>query len=468
MKNNVFFSILLLLFLGMSPLYAQEGGIDPQMLSKIRQCYRNTPQDKALRNAMTHIDINKLALNQANEANTDTYMSHVVKSKGITDQRSSGRCWLFSGLNVLRAKTIRDFDMGAFEFSQNYLFFWDQIEKANLFLQSIIDTRDKPIEDRTVTWLFHHALGDGGQFTGVTDLISKYGLVPKTVMPETYSSNHTARMSMLLNLKLREFGLELREMQAGKKDKPLRQALRERKEEMLGFVYRFLVLNLGEPPESFTWTAYNAKGEPRDTRTYTPLAFYQEYVGKDLQEGYVLMMNDPSREFYKTYEIAFDRHVYDGHNWIYINLPMEAIKEMAIASIKDSTMLYFSCDVGKFSNRETGFLDIDCYDYASLMGTTFGMDKRDRILTGASGSSHAMTLSGVNLTQDGTPNRWLVENSWGMTGQEGHFIMTDAWFNEYMFRLVVEKKYVPAGILQLLEQKPVLLPPWDPMFSPDE
>ncbi len=464
MKTIKLLPTLLLICLGTS-LWAQNGGISPQMLSKIKQAYQDTPSDRALRNAITHNDINDLVINQANEANVSTYISDVVQSKGITNQLSSGRCWLFSGLNVLRAKTIEKFDMGTFEFSQNYVFFWDQLEKANLFLQGMIDTRNLPHTDRKVEWLFRNAIGDGGQFTGVTDLILKYGLVPKDVMPETYSSNNTSRMSMLLNLKLREFGLELREAGAAKKSET---ALQQRKEEMLGFIYRFLVLNLGEPPTQFTWTRTNAQGKPVDTKEYTPMSFYKEYVSQDLANGYVLLMNDPTRDYYKTYEIEFDRHMYDGHNWVYLNLPVEDIKKMAIASIKDNNMMYFSCDVGKFSNRSTGMLDINSFDYGSLMGTTFGMDKRQRILTGSSGSSHAMTLNGVNLTADGIPTLWMVENSWCMTGQKGHMIMTDQWFNEYMFRLVVEKKYLSPDLTALLNQKPTMLPPWDPMFAQEE
>lgn len=445
----------------LSLLMFAQGGITSEDLSKIKEGYKGTPEEVALRNAISRNDINKLAINLDSQANIDTYFSHKVPSKGVTDQQSSGRCWLFTGMNVLRAEMIEKYNLGPFEFSQNYNFFWDQLEKSNLFLQGIIDTRKLPADDRKVEWLFKHALGDGGQFTGVSDLIMKYGLVPKEVMPETYSSDNTSRMSMLLNLKLKEFGLELREMKGSA------EVLKGRKMEMLAFVYRFLVLNLGEPPTEFTWTMYDASGKPVSTKRYTPKSFYDEYIGKDLINSYVLLMNDPTREYYKVYEIEYDRHQYDGENWIYINLPIEDIKEMAIASIKDSTMMYFSCDVGKFYNREKGILDVDYYDYGSLMGTSFGMDKRERILTGASGSSHAMTLMAVDLDEDGKPKKWMVENSWGMTGYKGHLIMTDKWFDEYMFRLVVDKKYVPAKILDLLKMKPVMLPPWDPMFAPE-
>ena len=440
-----------------------QGGITDEMMSQIRQGWQGTPEELALRNAISANDINKLAVRQGVEAGYDFHFSDEVPSKGITDQQSSGRCWLFSGMNVLRAKMIEDYNLGAFQFSQSYIFFYDQLEKANLFLQGIIDTRNLPMDDRKVEWLFRHTINDGGQFTGVSDLITKYGIVPSNVMPETWAANHTSRMSMLLDLKLKEFGLELREMTGPKKELPA--MLEARKVEMLAFVYRFLVLNLGEPPAEFTWTMYDAEGKPVSTKTYTPKSFYDEYVGVDLKNNYVMLMNDPTREFYKVYEIEYDRHQYDGKNWLYINLPIEEIEAIAIASIKDSTMMYFSCDVGKFLDSQNGVLDVDFYDYGSLMGTEFGMDKRERILTGASGSSHAMTLMAVDLDEYGQAKKWKVENSWGMTGHEGHLVMTAEWFEEYMFRLVAEKKYVPENILKLLDTEPVMLPPWDPMFA---
>ena len=440
-----------------------QGGITDEMMSQIRQGWQGTPEELALRNAISANDINKLAVRQGVEAGYDFYFSDEVPSKGITDQQSSGRCWLFSGMNVLRAKMIEKYNLGPFQFSQNYIFFYDQLEKANLFLQGIIDTRDLPMDDRKVEWLFRHTINDGGQFTGVSDLITKYGIVPSNVMPETWAANHTSRMSMLLDLKLKEFGLELREMTGPEKKLP--SILEERKTQMLAFIYRFLVLNLGEPPTEFTWTMYDAEGRPVSTKTYTPKSFYDEYVGVDLKNDYVMLMNDPTREFYKVYEIEYDRHQYDGKNWLYINLPIEEIEAIAIASIKDSTMMYFSCDVGKFLDSQNGVLDVDFYDYGSLMGTEFGMDKRERILTGASGSSHAMTLMAVDLDEYGQARKWKVENSWGMTGHEGHLVMTAEWFEEYMFRLVAEKKYVPENILKLLDTEPVMLPPWDPMFA---
>lgn len=443
-----------------------DGGISVDMLQSIKQSYQESASDKAIRNAIGGSDLKKLALNQDNLKGMDTYFSNKVESKGIANQKSSGRCWLFTGLNVMRAKMIAKYNLGAFEFSQNYCFFWDQLEKSNLFLQTVIDTNKKPMDDRQVEWLFKNPLSDGGQFTGISDIIGKYGVVPKEVMPETNSSDNTSQMANLLSLKLREFGLQLRE-QAAKGVKPA--VLKKSKTEMLGAIYRMLTLNLGVPPTEFTWTRTDAKGNPVNTKQYTPLSFFQEYVNADLTNNYVMLMNDPTREYYKNYEIDLDRHRYDGKNWTYVNLPIEEIKEMAIKSIKDSTMMYFSCDVGKFLNSERGLLDIKNYDYASLMGTTFGMDKKQRVQSFASGSSHAMTLMAVDLDQSGKSKKWMVENSWGATnGYQGHLIMTDEWFNEYMFRLVVDKKYVPTKVLDILKQKPIRLPAWDPMFADEE
>ncbi len=443
------------------------GGIDAKMLNELKESYNPTTAEKALQNVMLSNSIKVLSLNQDNLNELDTYFSHSVPSKGITDQKSSGRCWLFTGMNVLRAKMIASEDLGAFEFSQVYNFFYDQLEKSNLFLQGVIDTRKKPYDDRTVEWLFKNPLSDGGTFTGVADLIAKYGIVPKGVMKESYTSDNTSAFSALLKTKLREFGLELRKAhENGKKEKELLNL----KKEQLKVVYKMLAQVYGVPPTEFTWAPKDANGKYREEpQRYTPRSFYEKYLNINLQDDYVMFMNDPSRPYWKSYEIEYDRHVYDGHNWLYINLPIEEIKKMAITSIKDSTMMYFSCDVGKFLDTKRGTLDIDNYIYEEMFGTEFGMDKKERILTFDSGSSHAMTLKAVDIDKDGNTVKWQVENSWGVgSGFQGTLIMTDEWFDEYMFRLVVDKKYVPENILKILNEKPTMLPAWDPMFTPEE
>ena len=461
-------TLLSLLLLAPAALLTAQttGGISAGMLEQIKKAQPQDAGQQALRNAVTGASLQSLAMPMSARSAGDTHFSHRVRTKGITDQQQSGRCWLFTGLNVMRSRMIAKYGLGAFEFSQSYCFFYDQLEKSNLFLQSAIDLAKLPMDDKKVDWLFHNPLSDGGTFCGVQDVVTKYGLVPAEVMPETFSANNTSQMSTLIATKLREYGLELRAMVAnGAKAK----ALNDRKTQMLGTVYHMLSLCLGEPPVSFTWTRKDAQGNPVDTREYTPLSFYQTYVGADLKGNYVMLMNDPSRPYHKTYTIDMDRHSYDGQQWTYLNLPMEEIKAMAIASIKDSTMMYYSCDVGKFLNSKTGVLSLGNFDYASLMGTTFPMNKADRIRTFASASSHAMTLVAVDLDANGKPKKWMVENSWGpSSGYQGHLIMTDEWFDEYSFRLVVERKYVPAATLELLKQKPTVLPAWDPLFQMEE
>lgn len=468
MKKTALFAAIVLLSL--SPAMAQttkDGGISSDMMKQMKQSYGGNASDKALRNILVTNSPNKLALNFDNATKFDAHFSNRVESKAITDQKSSGRCWMFTGLNVLRNRVIREQHLPAdFQFSQAYLFFYDQLEKSNLFLQAVIDTYKKPMSDQEVEWLFKNPLSDGGQFTGVANLISKYGLVPSDVMPETYNTNNTSSISNLIQLKLREDGLMLRELAAQKGMTP--KKLEAKKTEMLSTIYRMLALSFGEPPAEFTWTQKNAKGDIVETATYTPMSFYEKFAKTDFSK-YHMIMNDPTRDYYKVYEIEYDRHVYDGENWHYLNLPMEDIAAMCIESIKDSTMMYFSCDVGKFLNRDKGLMDINNYDYESLMGTTFGMDKKQRVSTFASGSSHAMTLCAVDLDKDGKPTKWMVENSWGSSyGYQGFLIMTNEWFNEYMFRVVVDEKYIPANIMAMFNQKAIMLPAWDPMFAPEE
>lgn len=443
---------------------AQTGIIDNAILQQIKSALKKDPYLKATQNAIANNDIKKLAESVDKPDKPDHYFSNKVKTKGITDQKSSGRCWLFTGQNILRPIAAANLNVDEFQFSQAYNFFYDQLEKSNMFLEAMIVNASKPIDDRLVKWWFDNALGDGGQWTGVVNIIEKYGLVPACVMPETNSANNTRHMSSLIGLKLKEHGYRLREM-AIKGSKA--EELKKKKIEMLTEIYRMLVINLGEPPEQFTFR-YEDKDKKIIEKTFTPLQFYKEVVGINLQD-YIMFMDDPSREYYKIYEVENDKHIIEGMNWKYINLPAKDFKPFAKAAILDNQAMYFSCDVSKQLNSEKGYLDLNNYDYESLFGVTFGMNKKERILTGTSGSSHAMTLVGVDIDANGNIKKWLVENSWGTkSGNNGYLTMTDQWFDEYMFRIVINKKYVSPQMLKILEQKPILLPPWDPMFAPEE
>ena len=444
------------------------GAWTPSMLQQIEQSQPASSAVKALRNAIASNNIDDLAKNFERQGPVDTYFSLETLSQSIHNQHSSGRCWMFSGLNVLRANFAKAHgDSLRVEFSQAYLFFYDQIEKANLMLQNVIDNAGKTIDDARVQFFFKNPINDGGTFCGVADLADKYGLVPMSVMPETYSSDNTKAISRLISSKLREFGLELRRMvQTGKKA----DAVRKRKTEMLGTVYNMLVMTMGEPVKTFTYTFHDKDGKPAgEPRTYTPKQFYEATVGAPVNGTFIMVMNDPRRPYHKTYEVEYDRHTYDGHNWKYLNLPMDEIATMAIASLRDGHKMYSSYDVGKQLDRKRGFLDVDNFDYGTLFGTTFGMNKADRISTFDSGSTHAMTLTAVDIDAGGKPVKWKVENSWGADyGQKGCLIMTNRWFNEYMFRLVVNKKYASENILKEFEQKPVMVVPEDPLFADDK
>lgn len=446
----------------------KQGGISASMLQQIEKSQGSTATNKALFNAVASNRIDNLAKNFSNRNTFDTRFSVETTKQSIHDQKSSGRCWMFSSFNVFRADFARHHaDSLSVEFSHDYLFFYDQLEKANLMLQGVIDNAKKPMDDVRVQFFFKNPLNDGGTFCGAADLAPKYGLVPKSVQPETFSAENTSKISSLISSKLREYGLELRKMVAdGKKA----QAIDARKTEMLSTVYRMLAMALGEPVKEFTYQFRNRCGEPvGEPRRYTPLEFYNETVGHKLAGTFIMVMNDPRRPYHKTYEVEYDRHVYDGTNWKYLNLPMEDIAKLAIASLKDGKKMYSSYDVGKQFDRELGYLDTENFDYASLFSTTFPMNKADRIATFDSGSTHAMTLVAVDLDKDGNPLKWKVENSWGPNnGAQGCLIMSNRWFNEYMFRLVVDKKYVPENLQKEFEQKPVMVMPEDPLFGEDD
>lgn len=435
--------------------------ISPKDLEQIKNGFKKDAYTKAMQNALSSTDITQLAWSRENEGTTDQLFTYKVSVKGITDQKKSGRCWLFSSLNTFRPVAMAHFGISEFEFSQNYLYFWDLLEKSNLFLDNVIGSAKLPMEDQKVRWYFRSPIDDGGQWINFVNLAKKYGMIPKEAMEETNSSENTTWMTKLINTKLREDALELRELVSGKDEKKLAS----RKVEMLAEVYRMLALNLGEPPTSFGWRYKDKDGKPSELKQYTPASFMTEVLGGTNLDDYVMIMNDPSRPYWKHYEIENYRNIAEGSNWHYVNLPNEVIKQFCIESIKNNEALYASCDVGKQLRRDFGVLDVDNFDFESVYGVKFGMDKAQRIKTGDSGSSHGMALVAVDLDKDGTPVKWQFENSWGaQAGEKGYLTFTDQWFDEYMFRIVVNKKFVSDKVMEVYQQKAEMLPPWDPMF----
>ncbi|MFV0330815.1 MAG: aminopeptidase C [Dysgonomonas sp.] len=458
MKKVLFAGILLCFSAGIT---AQT--ITEKDLQEIQSSFKQDASTKAIQNVLTtNANITANALNNSLQGKIDHYFKYRVNVKGITDQKSSGRCWMFTSMNVLRPSIMEKYNLGEFDFSHNYLYFWDIFEKANLFLENIIGTSKEPIDDRTVEYLFKSPVSDGGVWNLYYNLGEKYGVIPQEVMPETAHSNNTRQMIGLVNEKLRAGGYNLRELAAGGKKI---QDLRNEKTVILKDVYRILSLCLGEPPKQFTWRYKDRNSSIRELNNYTPQQFYKEITPADYSpDNYIMIMNDPTREFYQLYEIQNYKNTIEGINWVYLNLPNEDIKKAALASIRNNEAMYASCDVGKQLNRESGILDPDMYDYESLLGVDLSMDKKARILTRQSGSSHAMTLIGCDTDISDQPVKWEFENSWGAgSGNRGYLTFTDKWFSEYMFRLVIHKRYLDAKALSCLGKKPVQLPMWDYM-----
>ena len=444
------------------PVVGMTQSIDQQDLEKIRSGFVKDNYTEAMQNALSSNPITDIAWSRENEGTTDHYFTYRVDVKGITNQKKSGRCWLFTSLNVFRPMAMQHFNVASFEFSENYLYFWDIFEKANLFLNNIAATADKDISDQKVRWYLKSPVSDGGQWINFANLANKYGMIPKEAMEETYSSENTSWMVKLVNRKLREQALVLRDMKNdGESDAKIENA----KVEMMGVIYRMLALNLGEPPTTFSYRFKDKSGNVSEAKEYTPHSFMQEVLGDIQLSDYVMLMNDPSRPYWKHYEIENYRNVEEGENWHYVNLPNDVIKQFCITSIKSNEALYTSSDVGKQLRRDFGVLDVDNFNYEAVYNVPFQMNKADRIKTSDSGSSHAMALIAVEVDQNEKPVKWQFENSWGeSSGEKGYLTFTDRWFDEYMFRIVVNKKYISEKVLDIYQEKAEMLPPWDPMF----
>lgn len=469
--NDNFRSYILVAFLILSfTMQGQtlKGGISFKMLRQIENAQPKSPTLKGLQHSMTSNNIDSLALNASRLEQTNPHFMYETVKQNIQNQYESGRCWCFTGLNVLRGAFAKAHqDTMTVEYSRAYLYFYDQLEKSNLMLQGCIDTAYKPMDDTRVTFFFKKPLHDGGTFCGIIDLIRKYGLVPASAQQETYQANHNKKITQLLNRKLRMFGLELRRMvHEGQTE----TSITKRKTEMLGIVYNMLSLAVGTPVKHFKYAFKNAQGQPvTQEREYTPMTFYKATIGELNYDDYIMVMNDPRRPYYKTYKVLYARHLYDGHDWKYLNLPMKDIETIAVASIKDGIKMYSSYDSEKQRNNSTAYCDLDNYNYDSLFGTSFQMSKADRISTYDSGSTHAMALTAVDLDAQENPIRWKAENTFGpgFGVNGGYVIMSNRWFEAYMFRLVALKKYAPTSLVKAYEQEPTGVYPEDPLFGED-
>lgn len=423
--------------------------------------------DQACRVAMNAVRENGLyaaAKNGDAQRTTRHSFSVNLKQGAITDQKQSGRCWMFAALNTFRFEIMKKLNLETFELSQNYMLFYDKLEKANYFLESILDTLEEPTEGRLISWLLAAPVNDGGQWDMLCNLVRKYGVVPKYAMPETKASSSTGEMNRTLTVRLREDACRLRKAYAQGAD---RAELAGKKEVMLADIYRILCICLGEPPKTFDLeTEDKDKTFIRD-RNLTPTVFFEKYVGLNLDD-YVSLINAPTADkpFHRSYSVKFLGNVKEGRPVRYLNLEIQELKKAAIAQLKDGSPVWFGCDVGKCASREGGILDTNIRCLDQLLHVDFGMTKAERLEYGESLMTHAMVFQGVNLDEEGRPNRWRVENSWGeKAGEKGYYVCSDSWFDEFMYQIVVHKKYLPEAFMAEYEADPILLEPWDPMGS---
>lgn len=453
------------------------GALTPELLTNLRGSYEMNATDRARFNAITNNSIKELALNREIISGQDGHFSHKIKTKGVTNQKSSGRCWMFAGFNVMRPKVISEFKLESFEFSTSYLQFWDKMEKSNLYLENIIELRDADRLDREWLLINEWMVGDGGWWNYVTGLIEKYGVVPASVMPETHSSENTSAMNSVLDQLLRTQAARILKAH---KNGASEADLRAQKEEDLQQVYRFLVINLGEPPTEFEWR-YKIKAKEKDEdkdedaentvapvaqdlsepKTYSPKSFYQDFVGVDLKD-FVCLYNDPSQELNAHYRFNRAKNMAGQDDMNFANIDIAQMKEVAVKSVLANEPMWFAVNMGVDQSTEHGIMEINLYDYESLFGIELGLTKAERSHFGAGASNHAMVLMGVNL-KDGAPTKWLVENSWGdAKGKKGQWTLYDNWFTEHVYTIIVNRKHVSDKTLAIFEQEPKTLPTWYP------
>ncbi len=455
--NRLFLTFAFLFILAATAPAQRSTGISPKMLEDLRTGCPADAQFRAAQNALAQTDGRKLTPDWEKINGVDPHFSTRLKDQKITDQKSSGRCWMFSALNILRPVATRTLKCGDIEFSQNYLFFFDKLEKANLFLESIIKLKDRPFTDRYMEFLLRQPVQDGGNWLGFIELVKKYGIVPKEVMPETFSSSSSGTVNMVLGMRLKQYALKLR-------NESTPERIAEVKLQALKDVYKILAMNFGLPTSSFTWRFEGEDKKVTAWKTYTPQQFYREAVSEALDD-YLALYSIPTLPFDRKYEIDLDKAVYDRPNMNFVNCSLETVKDLARTCLLAEQPVWFGCDVGREMNGEAGIMMPDIYDFASLYGMDFSMSRKELFQTYSSSPNHNMVLTGVDIVE-GKPAKWLVENSWGdKSGKKGYLSMTDAWFDKYVQVVVVHKKYIPEKTLALFDTKPEMLPPWDPMYK---
>ncbi len=436
--------------------------IDKNVLKKFRDKFDSDKTSMAVSSAVARVGIDEASLNN-DVLRRHKHMFSVTTKKGkITEQKHSGRCWMFAALNTARVDTIKKYNLKTTEFSQVYTLFWDKLERSNYVLDSIINTVEEPRTSRLVAYLLSDPLGDGGQWDMFKGLLKKYGIVPKDHMPETFHSSDTTVMDRYLTSMLRFFSSQLRDKYEESKDLA---KLQKMKEDMLYKVYNILVKCLGNPPGKVNFEYLDIDEKYHRLPEMTPQEFFKETIGWNLDER-VSVINAPTKDkpYGKIYTVKYLGSVSEGDKIRYLNVPNDVMKKAAITALKDGEPVWFGCDVGKLSHKSSGIMDNDIFNYELTMGYYPEWTKAGRLDYYESQLTHAMVFTGVNLDKNGNVINWQVENSWGeKPGKEGMFSMSDEWFDTFMYQIMIDKKYLPKEWQEKLDQEPVELEPWDPM-----
>ena len=437
-------------------------GVTEAQIEEFRKSFDSDPSATIAQNAVSNADLSTLALRRDLVQNMDFSFSTKLDEWNATNQRRSGRCWLFATLNLFRVGAMKKMNVKNFEFSQAHIHFWDKLERANHFLEAILETSDRPVDDRTIHFLLSDPIGDGGQWNMAMNLIRKHGLVPMSAYPESHSSSNTRSMNTVLKDILRTTASEIRGIFDGGGSN---SEARKHKEERMKQIWRVLCIHLGTPPEKFDWQWRDKDNEFHRKGTMTPLEFVDEYVELDWEE-YICIVNDPRNEYYRTYTVDFLQNVAGGQPVVYLNVPSDEMKGITQRLLEDGVPVWMGCDVGKNMARKRGLWDAELYDLKGLYGVQFGMEKADRLRFGQTMMTHAMLFTGVDVI-DGKPRRWRVENSWGSedSGEKGFYTMNDNWYDEHMFEIAAPKEYLTDQMKSGLKGDPIVLPAWDPMGS---
>ena len=435
--------------------------ITDEQIQALRKAFDANPANKVAQNAVTSVQLPSLALNRSIIQDTANTFSTKLDDWKVTSQKSSGRCWLFAALNLFRVGAMKKMNIKNFEFSQAHIHFWDKFERSNHLLEAMIDTADRPVDDSTIHFLLSDPIGDGGQWNMEMNLIEKYGLVPKSVYPESHTSSATRWMNMELKNILRSSACELR---AILNNGGTIEEARAHKEKRVSDIWNMLCIHLGTPPTSFDWQWRDKDDKFHRNGEMTPQEFAAEYVDIDWR-NYVCIVNDPRNVYYQTYTVDYLQNVAGGPPVVYLNVPSAEMKAVTQKLLEDGVPVWMGCDVGKEMDRKGGYWDADLFNVSGLYGVEYGMDKENRLRHGQTMMTHAMLFTGVDVV-DGKPRRWRVENSWGEdSGQKGYYTMNDSWYDEYMFEIAAPKEYLTEKMLAGLETEPMVLPAWDPMGS---